>query len=165
MTPSDTQLYLPLLITIAVLALMGRRMMRPRRFRIAFVWIAPVLALAGAGAFFATHPAPTPVHVIGLAAAACLGAAFGWGRAKLVEVSYDPETNSMSRRGTPYGMLLLVGLILLRSGLRIVALQHPELGIDLDHATDILLFFGLGIVSGYAVELHLAVGRVRRAAS
>jgi hypothetical protein len=165
MTPSDTQLYLPLLITIAFIALMGRRMMRPRRFRLALVWIAPALGLAGAAAFFATHPAPTPAHVAGLAAALLLGGGFGWARARLVKVDYDPVANAMTRSGTPFGMLLLVGLILLRSAIRIVALQYPELGIDLAHATDILLFFGLGIVSGYAVELHLAVGRVRRAAS
>jgi hypothetical protein len=161
MTPSDTQLYLPLLITIAFIALMGRRMMRPRRFRLALVWIAPALGLAGAAAFFATHPA----HTAGLAVALLLGGGFGWARARLVKVDYDPVANAMTRSGTPFGMLLLVGLILLRSAIRIVALQYPELGIDLAHATDILLFFGLGIVSGYAVELHLAVGRVRRAAS
>ncbi|MDB5396782.1 MAG: hypothetical protein JWM91_4288 [Rhodospirillales bacterium] len=163
MTPAETQLYLPLLIMVAAIALMGRRMMRPRRFRLAFVWIGPVLALAGAGAFFAIHPAPTPIHAAALAVITVLGAAFGWARARLIKVAYDPETNNMTRSGTPYGILLLVALILMRSGLRIVALQHPELGIDLTHAPDILLFFGVGIVSGYAVELHRAVGRVRRA--
>jgi hypothetical protein len=165
MTPGETQLYLPLLITILFIAVMGRRMMRPRRFRLIFVWIAPFFALAGACAFFAIHPAPSPIHAVGLAVATLLGAGIGWARAKLVKVAYDPETNITTRAGTPYGMVLLVGLILVRSVVRFVALQHPELGIDLDHATDILLFFGVGILSGYAAELHLAVGRVRHTAS
>jgi hypothetical protein len=159
------QLYLPLIIAIVVIALMSRRMMRPRRFRLAFVWIGPVMILAGATAFFASHRAPTPTHVAGLTLALLIGYALGWLRAKLVKVAFDPRTNIVTQRGTPYGLLLLVGLFVARAGVRVATVQHPEWGIDLAHATDILILFGLGIVSGYAVELYFAVGRARRTAA
>jgi hypothetical protein len=56
-------------------------------------------------------------------------------------------------------LIFLVILIVLRSALRIVATQHPELGIDLADATDILLFLALGLVVGYAGILIQAYRR------
>jgi hypothetical protein len=160
--PGETQLYLPILIAVGVIALMGRRMLRPRRFRLTTLLIAPALGLVGAGAFLALRPAPTPYHLAGLLAALILGAALGWLRARLVKVVYDPQTGMVTQQGTPYGLMLLLGLFVVRIGVRILAAQHPEWGIDLKHATDILLLFGLGIVSGYAAELYSAATRARR---
>jgi hypothetical protein len=98
-----------------------------------------------------------------LTAALALGGVIGWARGKLVRVAVDAETGMVTQRGTPFGVLLLIGLIVLRSGVRFVAMRHPELGIDLGKATDILLFFALGLVGSYAGVLYIAVSRVRRA--
>ena len=163
MSPSQTQILLPLLIAVLFIALNARRMMRPRRFRPVSLWIGPILVLVGAAAFMATQPTPTPVHFAGLAVALFLGGVLGWARAKLVKIEFEPETDMVMQRGTPFGLLLLIGLIVLRSGVRFVAVQHPELGIDLAKATDILLFFAMGILCGYAGVLYLAVSRLRRA--
>ena len=163
MNPGQTQILLPLLIAVLFIALNARRMMRPRRFRPVSLWIGPILVLVGAAAFMATQPTPTPVHFAGLAVALFLGGVLGWARAKLVKIEFEPETGMVMQRGTPFGLLLLIGLIVLRSGVRFVAVQHPELGIDLAKATDILLFFAMGILCGYAGVLYLAVSRLRRA--
>ena len=163
MNPGQTQILLPLLIAVLFIALNARRMMRPRRFRPVSLWIGPILVLVGAAAFMATQPTPTPVHFAGLAVALFLGGVLGWARAKLVKIEFEPETDMVMQRGTPFGLLLLIGLIVLRSGVRFVAVQHPELGIDLAKATDILLFFAMGILCGYAGVLYLAVSRLRRA--
>jgi hypothetical protein len=162
MNPSQTQILLPLLIAILFIALNARRMMRPRRFKPVSLWVGPILVLAGIAAFMGTQPAPTATHVAGLAAALILGGALGWARAKLVRIEFEPETDMVMQRGTPFGLLLLIGLIVLRTGVRLVAVQHPELGIDLAKATDILLFFALGILGFYAGVLYLAVSRIRR---
>jgi hypothetical protein len=165
MTPHDVQLYLPVVIVVAVIALRWRRMMRPQRLRIAALLFGPVLIAAGIAAFLATRPAPSAGHVAGLAAIALVGGAVGWMRAKLSKVEFDSVSGTVTLRGTPYGILLLVVLFALRSGLRIAAVQHPEWGIDVSHATDFLLFFAFGLVAGYAVELSLAAGRARRQAA
>ena len=162
MNPSQTQILLSLLIAVLIIALSARRMMRPRRFKPVSLWVGPVLVLAGVGAFMATQPMPTAAHIAGLAAALVLGGALGWARAKLVRVEFDPATDMVMQRGTPFGLLLLVGLIVLRAGVRFVAVQHPELGIDITKATDIMLFFALGILCLYAEVLYLAVSRLRR---
>lgn len=165
MTPHDIQLYLPVLVVIAMIALRWRRMMRPQRLRVASLPIGPILVAAGIAAFLATRPAPSVSHVAELVAIALVGGAVGWIRARLSRVEFDSTSGMVTLRGTPYGILLLVGLIALRSGLRIAAIQHPEWGIDVSHATDFLLFFAFGLVAGYAAELYLAAGRARRQAA
>jgi hypothetical protein len=164
MTPHAIQLYLPVVMVIAVIALRWRPMMRPRRLRVATLWIAPVLMVFGIAALMYVRPAPNSGHIAGLAAMALVGGAVGWMRARLSKVAFDSASGTVTLRGTPYGVLLLVGLFVLRSGLRIAAAQHPEWGIDIGHATDFLAFFAFGIVAGYAGELTLAAGRARRQA-
>ena len=163
MTPAETQILLPVLIAVVFIALNARRMMRPRRFRPLALWLAPAFVLVGVMALMGTRPVPTASHIAGLTAALALGGCVGWARGKLVRVDVDAETGMVTQRGTPFGVLFLIGLIVLRSGVRFVAIRHPELGIDLGKATDILLFFALGLVGSYAGVLYIAVSRVRRA--
>lgn len=165
MTPHGIQLYLPIIFVIAIIALRWRRMMRPQRLRLGTLWIGPVFVAVGIAALLATRPAPSAGHIAGLIAIGLLGGAVGWIRAKLSKVEFDSTSGTVTLRGTPYGILLLVGLIALRSGLRIAAIEHPEWGIDVSHATDFLLFFAFGLVAGYASELYLAAGRARRQAA
>jgi TRAP-type C4-dicarboxylate transport system permease small subunit len=110
----------------------------------------------------AQQPPPTPAHGMGLALALIFGGAIGWVRAKLVRITFDHATGSAIQQGTPYGILLIVGLVVVRSGISFIAFNHPELGIDLKSATDILLLFAFGLLTGYATELWRVVGRVRR---
>ena len=163
MTPAETQILLPVLIAVVVIALNARRMMRPRRFRPIALWISPALILVGVAALMGTRPAPTVSHILGLTAALALGGVIGWVRGKLVRVAVDTETGMVTQRGTPFGIMLLIGLMIVRSGIRFVAMRYPDLGIDLGKATDILLFFALGLVASYAGVLYIAVSRVRRA--
>ena len=163
MNPSETQILLPMLVAIAVIALRAPRMMRPRRFRPAALWIGPALMVISAGMLLAVRPMPSAAHIVGIVVAFLLGCGLGVARAKLVRIAFNPETGMMTQRGTPFGILLLVGLLILRSGLRLVAVDHPELGIDLNSATDLLLFFAFGLLGSYAAALAVVVGRLRRA--
>ncbi|HEX4505043.1 MAG TPA: hypothetical protein VH722_04870 [Alphaproteobacteria bacterium] len=163
MNPNEMQIVLPVAIAIVIIALRAPRMMRPRKFRPAALWIGPVLVLAGAAMLMSVRPAPSAGHIAGMAAAFLLGCGLGVARAKLVRITFDTETGMLTQRGTPFGILLLVGLLIARSGLRLVAVDRPELGIDLNSATDLLLFFAFGLVGSYAVALSVVVGRLRRA--
>jgi hypothetical protein len=162
MTPSESQILLPLAIAIVIIALRARHMMRPRRLRLKALWIGPLLALAGGGAFLAIRPVPSIAHIAGMTVAFLLGCGLGVARARLEKLALDPETNRVTQSGTPFGILLLIGLLILRSGVRLVAIDHPELGIDLNGATDVLLFFAIGLLASYAVAVGVAVGRLRR---
>ncbi len=162
MTPQDFQLYLPVIVIVAVIALRWRQMMRPRRLRVGALWVGPALILVGLAALLATRPAPTPAHDAGLAVTALFGGVIGWMRAKLSKVELDPANDTLTLRGTPYGLLMLVVLVALRTGIRVVTIKHPEWGIDINKAMDFLMFFALGVVSGYTGELFLVARRVRR---
>ena len=163
MNPNEMQILLPMLIAVAIIALRAPRMMQPRRFRPAALWIGPALMLILAGMLLAVRPMPSAAHIAGIVVAFVLGCGLGFARAKLVRVAFDPQTGMITQRGTPFGILLLVGLLVLRSGVRLVAVDHPELGIDLNAATDLLLFFAFGLVGSYAAALAVVVGRLRRA--
>ncbi len=162
MTPQDLQLYFPVIVIVALIALRWRRMIRPRRLRLGILLAGPALILIGVAALLSTRPAPTPAHDIGLAATALIGGVVGWTRAKLSKVEFDPANNMLTLRGTPYGLLMLVALVVLRTGIRVATIKHPEWGIDLNKATDFLMFFALGVVSFYVGELFLEARRVRR---
>jgi hypothetical protein len=163
MTPSDMQLYLPLLIPLLVVAIFARRMLRPRRFRVSMVWVAPVLLAALSGSYL-FHLPPDAGQASILAIALIAGGAIGWFRAQLTRIAIDPATGIITQRGTPYGLLLFAGLFVLRGMARVYALQHPELGFDLNRASGIFLVFAFGLLAGYAGGLTVAVGRARRGA-
>ncbi len=164
MTPTEIQLLLPLVLPLVIILAMRRRMMRPRKFRLATLGIGPVMILVGIVALMSSGPTPTVNHVAALTLTALAGWGVGWLRAKLTKVEYDEASGMITQRGTPYGLMFLVGLVAVRAALRIATIEHPEWGINLNRATDFLLFFGFGIVSGYAAELYFAAGRARRPA-
>jgi hypothetical protein len=163
MTPAEMQIAVPLLIAIPIILLRARQIMRPRRFRPMALWIGPALTLVGAAMLMAVRPAPSPGHIAAMAVAFLVGCGLGLARARLVKVEFEPETDMVTQRGTPFGILLLIGLLLLRSAVRMVAIDRPELGIDLNSATDLLLFFAFGLLGSYAAALGVVVGRLRRA--
>jgi hypothetical protein len=163
MNPSEMQILMPVAIAVLVIALRAPRMMRPRRFRPAALWIGPALTLVGAALLMSARPMPSAGHIAGLALAFLLGCGLGVARAKLIRIAFDAQTGTITQRGTPFGVLLLVGLLIARSGLRLLAVDHPELGIDLNGATDLLLFFAFGLLGSYAAALAVVVGRLRRA--
>ena len=163
MNPNEMQILLPVAVAVIVIALRAPRRMRPRRFRPAALWIGPALTLLGAAMLISIRPVPSLRHFAGLAIAFLLGCGLGVARAKLVRTAFDTETGTVTQRGTPFGILLLVGLLIARSGLRLVAIDRPELGIDLNSATDLLLFYAFGLLGSYAAALAVVVGRLRRA--
>lgn len=163
MNPGEMQIVLPMLFAVAIIALRAPKMMQPRRFRPATLWIGPALMLVLSAMLLAVRPMPSPAHIVGIAVAFVAGCGLGFARAKLVRIAFDPETGMLTQRGTPFGILLLVGLLILRSGLRLLAVDRPDLGIDLNAATDLMLFFAFGLLGSYAAALAVAVGRLRRA--
>ena len=153
--------YLPLLMPLAVMAIFARRMLRTRRFRVATLWIAPILLAALLG-FTLFHQQPSPAQASELAGALFVGGAIGWFRARLTKIAIDSATGVITQRGTPYGLLLFAALFVMRSTARVYAMQHPELGIDVNRALAIFLGLAFGLVLGYASGVTVGVARARR---
>ena len=159
MMPAGYHQYLPLLIVLVVAGLMARRMVRPRRFRVATAWIPLALIAVSAAAFFATRPPPSIIQAGELVSIFGLGLGLGYLRGRLVDISIDPATGVATQCGTPLGLVFIVALFVLRGSVRIAAMQHPEWGLDVNTLTEFLIPLALGMLTGYPLVLRQAYRR------
>lgn len=116
---------LPFVVPLVIVALLLRRSMGSQKVRMRAMWIRPAILLVLAGLTLAASPMPGPIALSGFVAAAVVGAGFGYLRARHLELSVDPETGTISSKSTPIGMILIVGLVAIRFGLKYA---FPEMG-------------------------------------
>ncbi len=116
---------LPLIVPLLIVALILRRSMSTRKVRVNLMWIRPAVLLVLAGVTLAASPMPGPIALAAFVAAAVVGAGFGYLRARHLELSVDPATGTVTSKSTPIGTILIVGLVVLRLGLKYA---FPEMG-------------------------------------
>lgn len=136
-----------------VLAMRFRRMRQGRRLRLEWLWVVPAIYTAFAATLLYLST-PTPTIWLVCAAALAIGAVLGWQRARLVTVSIDPDSHALNQRESPFAILFIVALILLRTGAR--ALGQAEAAawhINVMAITDILVMFAVGLLSAQRIEL------------
>jgi len=110
----------PYIVPVLVIALVARRLIqnRPRKVRIASLWVAPLIALIGTGTTLVMTPAPPLFWIVGFAVAAALGGTVGFLTSHHQEFSIDYETGTITSRATPIGLILFAGLFAARYGLK-----------------------------------------------
>ncbi len=146
---------------IVVLAIILLRNSRSRRLRIERMWVRPVIFGALMATTLAAAPPPATLVAIGLLIAAFgVGAALGWQRGRFMHIEAHPETHELSSRASPFGMLLILGLVALRFGLRSVATDSPAAGIPATLATDALLVLAGGMMMAQNLEMWLRARRL-----
>jgi membrane protein CcdC involved in cytochrome C biogenesis len=150
------QLYglgLTLLIAVAVMAMRNRR---PRRLRLEAMWIRPVIFLALVGMTFASAPPPQGALAISaLAAALILGVGLGWLRGSTMRIDVHPETHDISAQASIVGMMLILGLLALRTSLRNAASTTSIAGLPAAALTDCLILFAGAMMITRSVEMFL----------
>lgn len=99
------------------LAMRFRRMRRGRRLRLAWLWVVPLLVGSIAGALLYFAP-PSPFGWAVCALALGIGALLGWQRARLVDVTIDPDSHQLSQRESPLAMLFILLIIAIRLAIR-----------------------------------------------
>ncbi|MEZ5938189.1 MAG: DUF1453 family protein [Hyphomonadaceae bacterium] len=149
--------YIALPIILMVLALRIWRGSRVRRLRIERLWIIPLIFLGIIGLALSALPPPSSatgyaVIVASLAA----GAAAGWVRGRMVRVRINVETHELESQNSPLGMIVFLGLLAARMGLRYLIGSHEaEWHVPAAAVTDgFLLFYG-GMIVGMRVEIWL----------
>lgn len=154
------QYAIPAVIIAVVLFFRLRSMSRERPLKVERLWIVPALYLVIAGITFWNMPPHGMVW--GYCGAALLaGAAIGWQRGKLMRIAVDPETHELSQKASPWAMLLLLGLIVIRSVARNAdALGVPGVHVDVMMMTDVLIAFALGLLTATRVEMYLRARRL-----
>ncbi|WP_174280638.1 CcdC protein domain-containing protein [Sphingomonas bacterium] len=156
--PVWLQYVIPLVIVAIVMVI--RRPSRARPLRLGLLWILPTFYLL----FVAAGIAATPPHGVGwtwIAAGLLVGALVGWQRGKTTRVAVDPATREVTQQSSPLGMVLIVGLILLKTGLRA---EGGGIGVDAVNLSNALLASVPGMLAVARVEIFLRARRLLVAA-
>ena len=149
------------LVAFTVIALfMGLRIWRgsrARKLKVERMWIRPVIILVFLALSIYGQPPPMTAPVLaGLAVATAIGVAMGWYRGRMVKVSIDPATHDLTSRASPWGILIFLGLIIVRIAVRLVLREeHDVAGIPVVAIVDGLTLLYAGNVVGLQVEVWL----------
>ncbi len=168
MDPQTAKL-LPVLLPVLILALVLRRNLQPRPLQIERMWIYPVILVFLLGSSLYETP-PTTMLAIGfLAGGLVLGAVAGWYRGRLTRITIDPDTHALTSQASMWGTVLVVGLIVVRYGLRAYlmggldmtgAKPRGGLGGTALAATDALLAFTVGMMGVSRLEMWLRASKL-----
>jgi len=162
--PAQWQSYLPLVVIAAIFALRLRNVNRDRRLRLGQLLVAPLIVAMAAVFVFTTMALDwTGLAIMGAGLVA--GAALGWQRARLMKIAYDPVSATFTIRQSPFALVLLIGVIVLRR-LAMGAATGPgphsaAMAPQAVWTIDGLIGFGLAMVVTTNTELWLRARKLR----
>ncbi len=157
------------LLPFAIIALvMWRRwksMSVARPLKTGRMWIAPAIYVLLVGAILWGMP-PSLAGWELLAVGLIVGGVVGWQRARMMHLHLDETSGALMIRQSPAGLIMIVGLIVVRrfliptdAGGPAASGVHPALPL----ATDALIGFALGMLTAYALELWRRAKELRAA--
>jgi hypothetical protein len=155
---------LPFVLIGIIVLIRLRRASKARRMHLGRLLVAPImLGVVAIYMAFVAPPGWTGAAIFALAAAA--GSMLGWQRARLMKIVFDPVTNSFTVQQSPWAVVLLIGIMLLRRTLlpQFAGLQG---GAHTPHAMwliDGVIGFGLGTIVAQNSELWLRARALRTA--
>jgi hypothetical protein len=151
---------IPLVVIGIVLVFRFRSMGKARRLRLERLWIVPAVYLALTLTMFA-QMTPHGLGWLWAALSLAAGAALGWQRGRAMHIAIDPETHALNQTSSPLALLLIVGLIAVRMGLRTAAdVEGAAWHLDAVLITDCLVAFALGLLSVQRLEMFLRGSRL-----
>jgi membrane protein CcdC involved in cytochrome C biogenesis len=157
------QQLIPLAVIPVVLVLVLLRNRRKRVLRPQYLWVMPaiVVPLICAGMWATTqHPQFGPLAYVAFIAALVLGAAAGWWRGKTITIEKEPD-GSLKAQASPLGLVLIVGLLAARTGLREVMQENAAAWhLDAVVITDAFMIFAIGLIVAQRLEMYLRARRV-----
>jgi len=159
MSPQLTGSLIPLAIILVILI---ARNSRPRPLKIERLWIRPLIfiVLMGAALTAAAPPLDVP-NIAVLVAALGLGGAMGWVRGSSMQIHVHPETHELSSRASPLGLVLILGLLVLRMALRGAALESASfLHLSFITIADAFVLLAVGMMVVQGLEMWLRAQRL-----
>ena len=149
------------LIVVVILFFRLRGMRRKRPLRLGTLWVVPALFAAIAALNFWQFP-PSWGDAPWLAVALALGGALGWQRGRLMHIWAEPDGELMMQ-GSPWAILFLVALILvrvlLRSGLE---LEKEAWAISPALINNAFVVFALGLFGVMRAEMWVRAVKLKR---
>lgn len=149
------------IIPLVVLVLVFLRNARERKLKIERLWIMPTILLAIAAVTLAFQKPPSLLMIGVYLVAFALGALAGWWRGRLTNITIDPETHELTSKASMIGMILILGLMVVRRGVGAYAAANAEsLHVSALEVTDALLLLAVGLVSAQRLEIALRATRM-----
>ena len=147
-------------IVVLLLSFRMRRMKRSVPLRWKRLWIAPTLLMVAAAITL------TRVHLewldgawLGLALA--IGGALGWQRGRLMRIAMDPTNRTLTMQATPMAIYFLIGLIVIRLGLRAgLGLEAQGAGLSSVFINALFVIFAAGLFMAQGVEMAIRARRL-----
>lgn len=162
------------LITIIVLLpLLYRRMRklsRPQPLKLSLLWVRPAFILAACAlVLFLPQPGQhvarqlSPADWAWLALAAAAGGYAGWHMGRTMHIEVHPENGTLMTKGGAAAIMVLVVLILLRTGLRTgLQLEGKAWHLDAILISDASIVFTALLFAVRSLEMYLRARRVMR---
>jgi hypothetical protein len=153
------------LIVVLMLSFRLRRMNRSIPLRVERLWIVPAILMATAAITLAQFPL-TWLDGIWLGVAFVIGGLLGWQRGRLMNIVMNPADRSLTRQATPLAIYFIVGLVVIRLGLRAgLGMEARDWGLTPAFINDVFVIFGAGLFTAQALEMGIRARRVLAAAS
>jgi hypothetical protein len=151
---------IPILVLLPLIYFRLRRMMRPQPLKLNRLWIRPVIILAlGLSALGAALPPVADLPWFGMAA--LIGAVLGWQWGRLMAIHIDPENGTLMTRGSQAALVVMIGLLALRVGLRTgLRLEAAAWHLDAVLITDGTIIFMAFLFGVRGLEMYLRARRV-----
>ena len=143
-----------------VLFLRLRRMGQVRPLKLETLWVVPAIYGVIAAVMFVEFP-PHGLGWLFSVLALGIGAAIGWQRGKLMQITVDPVTHALNHKASAAAVLLLVALIVVRAGARAaIGSGDNALHLSAMTLTDILIALALGLFTATRLEMYLRAKRL-----
>jgi hypothetical protein len=163
------QLFLPILILLPLLYFRLRKMSRPQPLKLKLLWIRPAVILMAAGLVLwapgqqaARHLAPQDWLILAIGGAVGAVAGWYWGRTMKIEV--HPEDGTLMVRGGQAALLVMVVLILFRTGLRTgLAVEGQAWHLDVLLLSDASIVFTALLFTLRSIEMYIRARAVMAA--
>lgn len=147
------------IVTFAIIALvLGFRIWRgsrARKLKIERLWVRPLIICSILALSIASQPPPLEAPVLlGLVVATVAGVYLGWLRGRTVRVSIDPDTHALTSQASPWGMLILLAVVVVRTGARFVLRDaHDVAGVPVIVIIDALTLAYAGSIVGLQLDV------------
>lgn len=154
----DPQVVGPLIGIVVLIVVMGFRFSRAntaRPLKLEWLWIMPAYLIA-VSAFLLWQFPPQGLEWLWLTIAFAVGGALGWQRGRMMAITIDPETHTLSQTTSRAALFFLVALVALRFGLRSVLTEEAGvLHLSLAFLTDVFVIFAVGLLGVTRLEMFL----------
>lgn len=146
----------PFIVVGIIVALRARKMGTVQPMKLNRLWIRPaIVGVISTVVLFVTPPA-TVLEASALVLVAGVGAVIGWHQAKLMAISVDEATGALNVKASRWGMITLLGIILVRMALR-PWLTGPDspLHASVGLVTDGFVLFIAGFYAARSAEMFV----------